>query len=182
MNYSKNAPAQNHMNVVVRPEIRKGCVWGLQFKFSPEICAKMTEFTTGELPHLEPTSVPLPHLTLFVKSKLLQTELPFSKVAQVLSSASVGAEGGLSSSNSANPFPHASGNIVTINGKSHCATVNVKFTARPRTVFHRHSDVMILRACIKQGEQVLCSDEVELIFRGGTGMLCSSHLHSYFVD
>jgi hypothetical protein len=41
--------AQNQMSVTVRPEIRKGCVWGLQFKFSPEICAKMTEFTTTEV-------------------------------------------------------------------------------------------------------------------------------------
>jgi hypothetical protein len=125
---------------------------------------------------------------MFVRSKLLQTELPFSKVALILSSATVvNGENGSASPSHANATTllnnnqanYLSGNVVAINAKSQSATVNVKFTARPRTVFHRHSDVMILLAYIKQGEQVLCSDEVELIFRGGTGLLLFSSLALY---
>lgn len=115
--------AQNQMQVIVRPEIRKGCIWGLQFKFSDAVVAQMTEFSTNEY-----NTTKTPYLALVVKSKLLQTELPFSKVAQLLND----------------------GANVQIN-KSNLALLNVKFTSRPRTVFHRHSDVMILLAVIKKG-------------------------------
>ena len=122
MNMSKRN-AQNQMQVIVRPEIRKGCIWGLQFKFSDSVVSQMTEFSTNEF-----NTTKTPYLVLVVKSKLLQTELPFSKVAQLLND----------------------GANVQIN-KSNLALLNVKFTSRPRTVFHRHSDVMILLAVIKKG-------------------------------
>lgn len=138
--------AQNHMQVVVRPEIRKGCVWALQFKFSDTIVNQMSEFSTNEF-----NTTKTPFLQLTVKSKLLQTELPFSKVAQLLND----------------------GANIPIN-KSNTAVLNVKFTSRPRTVFHRHSDVMILLAVIKKGDEILCVDELELIFRGGTGSVHSA--------
>jgi len=146
MNNMSKRSSQNQMQVIVRPEIRKGCVWALQFKFSDAIVAQMSEFSTNEF-----NTTKTPFLQLTVKSKLLQTELPFSKVAQLLNE----------------------GTNIPIN-KSNTAVLNVKFTSRPRTVFHRHSDVMILLAVIKKGEDVVCLDELELIFRGGTGSIHSA--------
>jgi len=143
MEMSKHS--QNKMQVVVRPEIRKGCIWVLQLKFAEEVCNLMNEFSL-----VNDFSGKTPFLCLTVRSKLLKTELPFSKVAQILNDDT----------------------MVTI--KANACNLNVKFTSRPRTAFHRHSDVMILLAVVKKGEQIICSDEVELIFRGGTGSVHSA--------
>jgi len=53
-------------------------------------------------------------------------------------------------------------------------TLKVRFTTRPRVVFQKQSDMMILIVALKRGDQVLCSDESELIFRGGTGSIHSA--------
>lgn len=50
----------------------------------------------------------------------------------------------------------------------------VKFTARPRAVFHKHSDMMILLVSVKKGERAIATSETELIFRGGTGSVHSA--------
>jgi hypothetical protein len=41
-------------------------------------------------------------------------------------------------------------------------------------VFQKQSDMMILIVSLKRGDQALCSDESELIFRGGTGSIHSA--------
>jgi len=53
-------------------------------------------------------------------------------------------------------------------------TLKVRFTTRPRVVFQKQSDMMILIVALKRGDQTLCSDESELIFRGGTGSIHSA--------
>lgn len=78
---------------------------------------------------------------------------------------------------------------VSSSPMSVCAFSNcyqTRFTARPRAVFHKHADVMILVAHLKIGDRVICSDTVrilftlvtishfvqlELVFRGGTGSI-----------
>jgi len=54
------------------------------------------------------------------------------------------------------------------------AVLRVKFTQRPRSVFHKQSDVMILVATIMKGSNVVVSCNSELIFRGGTGSIHSA--------
>jgi len=54
------------------------------------------------------------------------------------------------------------------------AILRVKFTSRPRAVFHKHSDVMILLVSLRRGNETLCSSSKELIFRGGTGSIHSA--------
>lgn len=54
------------------------------------------------------------------------------------------------------------------------ATFRVKFTARPRTVFHKHADMMILIASLSQGDNMVSTTSLELIFRGGTGSIHSA--------
>jgi len=58
-----------------------------------------------------------------------------------------------------------------INVYKNIAALRVKFTTRPRKVFHKQSDVMILVATIQKGSEVVCSCSSDLIFRGGTGSL-----------
>jgi len=55
-----------------------------------------------------------------------------------------------------------------------CASVRVKFTKRPRSVFHKQSDMMILVATLMKGSKKICSTAQELIFRGGTGSMHSA--------
>jgi len=86
-------------------------------------------------------------LELSVRSKLIRPvkELPFCKVGDIV--------------NESDP-------VEVTNGG---ATVRVKFTARPRTVFHKHADMMILVANLMAGGELITSSALELIFRGGTG-------------
>jgi hypothetical protein len=53
-------------------------------------------------------------------------------------------------------------------------TLKVRFTTRPRVVFQKQSDMMILIVSLKRGDHQICSDESELIFRGGTGSIHSA--------
>lgn len=128
------------MQLSTRPEIRKGCVWEVQCTVSEPYASSIKEFS--------PTKIngTFPYLHLVVKSKLLKTEIAFAKVGQLL--------------HEDKPFKIDKGNTVVL---------HIKFTARPRAVFQKHSDMMILVATIKKGEQTLCAGETELIFRGGTG-------------
>jgi len=86
-------------------------------------------------------------LELSVRSKLIRPvkELPFCKVGNIV--------------NELDPVELTNGG----------ATVRVKFTARPRTVFHKHADMMILVANLMAGGELITSSTLELIFRGGTG-------------
>ena len=54
------------------------------------------------------------------------------------------------------------------------ATLEVQFKKRPRNVFHRHGDVMVLAASLYCGEKQIAEDRQTLIFRGGTGSEHSS--------
>jgi len=63
-------------------------------------------------------------------------------------------------------IPTSSSRIDLVNG---LAVLRVKFTARPRNIFHKHADVMILCASLYCGKHVIVEDCQELIFRGGTG-------------
>jgi len=92
------------------------------------------------------------YLDLKIRSKLIKPvkELPFFKVGIVV--------------NEMEP-------VEIVNG---IATFRVKFTARPRTVFHKHADMMILAATLYQGEDIITSTSLELIFRGGTGSIHSA--------
>eukprot|EP01124_Arcella_intermedia_P015840 TRINITY_DN22408_c0_g1_i1.p1 TRINITY_DN22408_c0_g1~~TRINITY_DN22408_c0_g1_i1.p1 ORF type:complete len:536 (-),score=83.52 TRINITY_DN22408_c0_g1_i1:514-2121(-) len=143
-----NAPLQ----INTRPEIRKGCIWDIHLKVSPEIVQKeKLDSIYIERPRgvAGRTSS---YLCLKVRSKLIKPvrELPFTKVAVVVNE----------------------GNTLDLSDNT--LTLRVRFTARPRAVFHKHSDMMILVASIKRGDSVLCTDEKELIFRGGTGSIHSA--------
>jgi len=94
-------------------------------------------------------------LCLKVRSKLItpRREIAFSKVAKLENESEK----------------------VEINEQG-CLTLKVRFTQRPRAVFHKHADVMILVASLKSTkmEQPLLTDEQCLIFRGGTGSVHSA--------
>eukprot|EP01127_Copromyxa_protea_P009774 TRINITY_DN2324_c0_g4_i1.p1 TRINITY_DN2324_c0_g4~~TRINITY_DN2324_c0_g4_i1.p1 ORF type:complete len:676 (-),score=124.03 TRINITY_DN2324_c0_g4_i1:151-2127(-) len=136
------------LEIFTRPEIRKGCLWDVQLRFKPEFVKRLqlSHILTDKPRNPNDNSV---YLSLKIRSKLIKPvrELPFSKVAQIVAS---------------------EGTALYFNDFS-AVTLKVKFTARPRAVFHKHSDMMILLVYIKRGEQVLTFGEVELIFRGGTG-------------
>jgi len=99
------------------------------------------------------SSARCPYLCLKVRSKLKVPveELALTKVAKIENDS----------------------DYLTLNEFS-TITLKVRFTTRPRVVFQKQSDMMILIASIKRGDQVLCSDESELIFRGGTGSIHSA--------
>jgi len=93
------------------------------------------------------------YIDLKVRSKLLRDpirELPFEKVGNIMN------------------------DIDSIEVHKESAVVKVKFTKRPRTVFHKQSDIMILIATLKKGDKRISSTAQELIFRGGTGSLHSA--------
>jgi hypothetical protein len=69
------------MQISTRPEIRKGCVWEVLCTFSDPFANNIKEFYPTKVPNANNT---YPHLHLVVKSKLLKTEIPFSKVGQLL--------------------------------------------------------------------------------------------------
>lgn len=68
-------------------------------------------------------------------------ELPFTKVAKLASPEK--------------DFAIPKGGVVSI---------KVRFTARPRAVFHKHSDVMILCASLIFRNEVIAADSVRLFF------------------
>lgn len=141
-----------NLTVRTRPEIRKGCLWEIGMIFSKDFLfqhnIKDLYFEKPRV-HKEGSA----YLCLKVRSKILEKEIGFNKVAEV--------EKNISN--------------IGINDAG-VATLKVKFTQRPRAVFHKHSDVMILvvsvRSCMTN--EVLTMDEHELIFRGGTGSVHSA--------
>jgi len=50
-------------------------------------------------------------------------------------------------------------------------SMDCKFFQRPRNVFHKHMDMIILISTLFYGMNEICSTKEELIFRGGTGRL-----------
>jgi hypothetical protein len=99
------------------------------------------------------TSARCPYLCLKVRSKLKVPveELGLTKVAKIENDS----------------------DYLTLNEFS-TITLKVRFTTRPRVVFQKQSDMMILIVSLKRGDQTLCCDESELIFRGGTGSIHSA--------
>lgn len=147
------------LEIYTRPEIRKGCLWDIQLRFNPDFVQK------HQLSHIfveKPRSATenTTFLCLKVRSKLIKPirELPFTKVAHTVPT---------------------DGDVLFINDFS-TATLKVKFTARPRAVFHKHSDMMILLVSIKKGDKILATSEAELIFRGGTGSAHSAETRKSF--
>jgi hypothetical protein len=139
--------------IYTRPEIRKGCLWDIQLRFHPDF-VKKHQLTQIHVEKPRGASDNVTYLCLKIRSKLIKPirELPFTKVANTVTS---------------------EGDILYFNDFS-TVTLKVKFTARPRAVFHKHSDMMILLVSVKRGERVLASSEAELIFRGGTGSIHSA--------
>lgn len=140
----RHQPPDRLLQIYARPEIRKGCAWDIQLKFSSDAIKSLG---TDQV-HLEkPRGRNLPYLCLKVRSKLIKPvrELALTKVATILNQ-----------------------EAIEFNEYS-ALTLKVRFTARPRAVFHKHADMMILLVAVKRGEQTICQDEFELIFRGGTG-------------
>lgn len=139
--------------IQTRPEIRKGCVWDISLLFSLEALTKhkLKEIYL-EKPRVQRESGA--YLCLKVRSKLIQKEIGFGKVGELEHD---------------RPF-------IEPNLSTGCATLKVKFMQRPRAVFHRHADVMVLvvslRSCMSN--EVLMTAEHELIFRGGTGSMHSA--------
>jgi hypothetical protein len=95
----------------------------------------------------------MPYLCIKVRSKLIKPvlELPFTKVGAIIQES----------------------DFIECN-ESGTSILRVKFTSRPRAVFHKHSDVMILLVSLRRGNDTLCSSNKELIFRGGTGSIHSA--------
>lgn len=131
--------------IETRPEIRKGCVWTVDFKLSSSF---VSSHDIRKI-HLSPPRDPSAYfLDLRVQSKLTQLVLPFTKAAKIA----------------------LDKDYMIVNSKG-VATLKVRFTARPRALFHKHADVMILDASLLRGSEKLGSDKIELIFRGGTGSI-----------
>lgn len=95
----------------------------------------------------------IPYLCIKVRSKMIKPvlELPFTKVGSIIQES----------------------DFIECN-ESGTAILRVKFTSRPRAVFHKHSDVMILMVSLRRGNETICSSMKELIFRGGTGSIHSA--------
>lgn len=142
--------------VSTRPEIRKGCSWDITLRFTPEIINKLGLKTIFvEKPRAATPGHSNFYLCIKVRSKLMQPrrELGFRKVAEIENDVET----------------------VELNEQG-VATLKVKFTQRPRSVFHKHSDTMILVVALKSAkdDRVVISDEHELVFRGGTGSVHSA--------
>lgn len=139
--------------IQTRPEIRKGCVWDVGLLFSLEALEKhkLKEIYL-EKPRVQRESGA--YLCLKVRSKLIQKEIGFGKVGEL-----------------EHDRPYIEPNVST-----GAATLKVKFMQRPRAVFHKHADVMVLvislRSCTTN--EVILNAEHELIFRGGTGSMHSA--------
>jgi len=145
-------PVERQLEIYARPEIRTGCIWEIQLRFSQQ----MREAHNLRHIYLEKpraSSARCPYLCLKVRSKLKVPveELALTKVAKIENDS----------------------DYLTLNEFS-TITLKVRFTTRPRVVFQKQSDMMILIVSLKRGDQALCSDESELIFRGGTGSIHSA--------
>jgi len=143
----------NDLSLHVRPEIRKGCPWDINLKFSPQL---LTQEKIEQIFIEKPRGVAgrtLPYLCIKVRSKLIKPilELPFTKVGAIMQEC----------------------DFIDCN-ETGAAILRVKFTSRPRAVFHKHSDVMILLVSLRRGNETLCSGTKELVFRGGTGSIHSA--------
>jgi hypothetical protein len=140
------------LSIYVRPEIRKSCAWDINLKFSPEIIEKeKLEQIFIEKPR-GGAGKSAPFLCVKVRSKIKPVlELPFAKVGTIINES----------------------DYIECN-ESGTAVLRVKFTSRPRAVFHKHSDIMVLIVSLKRGNSTVCSDARELIFRGGTGSIHSA--------
>jgi hypothetical protein len=145
-------PPERPLEIYARPEIRTGCIWEIQLRISQQ----MRE--THSLRHIylekpRASSARCPYLCLTVRSKLKVPveELALTKVAKIENDS----------------------DYLTLNEFS-TITLKVRFTTRPRVVFQKQSDMMILIVSLKRADQILCSDEAELIFRGGTGSIHSA--------
>jgi hypothetical protein len=152
----KQETSNNKPDLIVstRPEIRKGCCWEIHLRFSQDIIKKHNlKQIYLEKPHLSGRDVY--YLSLKVRSKLIvpRRELSFRKVAEI----------------------ENDGEFAEINDQG-ILTLKVRFTQRPRAVFHKHADVMILVVILKysKNDVTVASDEHELVFRGGTGSLHSA--------
>jgi hypothetical protein len=148
-----NPPVERPLEIYARPEIRTGCIWEIQLRFSQS----MREQHNLRHIYLEKprgaNSARVPYLCLKVRSKLKVPveELPLTKVAKIENDS----------------------DYLTLNEFS-TITLKVRFTTRPRVVFQKQSDMMILIVSLKRGDQQICCDESELIFRGGTGSIHSA--------
>ena len=125
-------------NLNIRPEIRKGCIWEVQFKLTEAllkdhpvtklntICSSL-EKVKSQMKNNEY------YMVLKIRSKLIEPvkEVPFLKVAELANNMS---------------------RIEVING---VAILRVKFIARPRNIFHKHADVMILVAQLYSGKDLI---------------------------
>lgn len=136
--------------ISTRPEIRKGCVWEVQLRFSADVIKKhgLKQIYIEKPKNAGAKEVA--YLCLKVRSKLItpRRELAFRKVAEIENETE----------------------FMELN-EFGVVTLKVRFTQRPRAVFHKHADVMILMVNLKNSrtDQSITYDEHELIFRGGTG-------------
>lgn len=136
--------------ISTRPEIRKGCVWEVQLRFSADIIKKHGLKQIYIEKPKNSAAKEVAYLCLKVRSKLItpRRELAFRKVAEIENDTE----------------------FLELN-EFGVITLKVRFTQRPRAVFHKHADVMILMVNLKSSrtDQSITYDEHELIFRGGTG-------------
>lgn len=142
---------EQDMIIYTRPEIRKGSMWDIRLIFSKSF---LEQHNIKQL-YLEKPKISKDgaYLCIKVRSKLLKKELGFNKVADIEND---------------KPF-------LTIN-ESGTTVLKVKFTQRPRSVFHKHADVMILVVSVRSvlTGAILTTNDHELIFRGGTGSIHSA--------
>eukprot|EP01130_Rhizamoeba_saxonica_P007123 TRINITY_DN2864_c0_g4_i1.p1 TRINITY_DN2864_c0_g4~~TRINITY_DN2864_c0_g4_i1.p1 ORF type:complete len:456 (-),score=94.19 TRINITY_DN2864_c0_g4_i1:117-1484(-) len=137
------APVKENMMLTIRPEIRKGCSWEINVRFSEEL---IEEIGLNEVFLEKPVTAGY-HLCMKFRSKLITPikEVGFAKVASMCTK------------------------TKSVSVCSNVATIKVKFNARPRAVFRKHSDMLILVVTLKKGDQAIATTCQELIFRGGTG-------------
>lgn len=138
--------------VSTRPEIRKGCTWEITLRFSQDIIKKLN---LKQIFIEKPKGRDAFYTCIKVRSKLIvpRRELGFKKVAEIENDRE----------------------YIELNEHG-VGTIKVKFTQRPRAVFHKHADTMILIVSLKstKDDRILVTDEHELIFRGGTGSVHSA--------
>lgn len=141
----------SNLCIETRPEIRKGCIWDITLTISLKTLSKynINQIYFENEKALKKEGY---YLTLKVRSKLIKKELPLSKVAII---------------DDSHPcFEAKTGQI----------NLKVKFTQRPRSVFHKHADVMILVVSLRniESNEIIAIKEHDLIFRGGTGSIHSA--------
>eukprot|EP01129_Flabellula_baltica_P007180 TRINITY_DN275_c0_g1_i1.p1 TRINITY_DN275_c0_g1~~TRINITY_DN275_c0_g1_i1.p1 ORF type:complete len:393 (+),score=80.38 TRINITY_DN275_c0_g1_i1:60-1238(+) len=143
---------EKFFRVDVKDEIRKNCLWGVNFLFSNTLMQtcpinRVTVVKKEEdLMKIGAGQRSDYFLVLKVRSKLIVPlkEYPLERAATYESS-------------------------LNLKVREGAASMDVKFTQRPRSLFHKHSDVMIIVATLYCGTKKLFYDTQELVFRGGTG-------------